>query len=894
MSLQMQSDVDAEINAQLASNDTGAITAAALRNVLHDMNATIFQIASSQGLAYSVFRYGAAGDGSTNDAAAFNGALAANAYVVAPTASYAIQGPAVAIPSGATLETYPGAALSYSGTGTLLISPGGAFVTKTYGDQHDGWLWARSTTGTRSSTQDPLGLLGRTGSFNFAFVTPADNGQTPGIVNNLVTFQQFGGTSVTGAREAFLGYLYQTNATSSSNPFRDYVGSVFIVETSSGDGGTLGAEQGAYFGGNSQSRLNAGAAHVLNATAHEFDVYNAAGCTVRWNWGINIASFNAVQGSSNDAAIVIYSGNSAPSNGNTYGPGVGFHNGLCFAEIAATGLPPVDAGATLIGTHFETLATFNAAYGVDLRGFTFANWAFASHNFHVDGVGNITGPSLTGGTLANNNLTLTSNSNANPSGDLLVLRGSTIYFQNAAAPSNLTYGIFYPSGGLFIGSSASDPGAENLKVQGGVTATTVAATTYSFAQQFVGSVTGGGGANAPAGGSTIDGLFLQNTMAATSSVQQDSPNIHLQGQGWNTSALASQRVDWIMTAVPVAGNPPTSQLSFGASINAGSYILAMQLTSQGYLGIGSTVFADSPITVNSNTVVSPGILPTGTLAHFVGGNGTGTAKFVFDAFGTAANFQSRRADTTAASPSAVQSGEGIFTFSGVGWGTTGWSAAAAQLNFVAAENFSDTTHGAYIAFSTSAPGGGALTERLRINASGGIGIGTTTDPGAGNLAVAGTAAASSTATGALTVAGGIGVAGTSCIAGIIATASGGLQVGTPTGGDPGAGKINVSGGIYLNNTAYTNPDYVFEKHFTGKIERFADKPGAARYRGRLSIEALERHVVENLRFPGIDDAPTDIFERGDIALEKLEETALYLFELNARIGRLERATAGRA
>ena len=74
----------------------------------------------------------------------------------------------------------------------------------------------------------------------------------------------------------------------------------------------------------------------LNATAHEFDVYNAAGCSVKWNWGINIVSFNAVQGSSNDAAIVIYSGNLAPSNGNNYGPGVGFHNGLCFAEIDST------------------------------------------------------------------------------------------------------------------------------------------------------------------------------------------------------------------------------------------------------------------------------------------------------------------------------------------------------------------------------------------------------------------------------------------------------------------------------------------------------------------------------------------------------------------------------
>jgi hypothetical protein len=86
---------------------------------------------------------------------------------------------------------------------------------------------------------------------------------------------------------------------------------------------------------------------------------------------------------------------------------------------------------------------------------------------------------------------------------------------------------------------------------------------------------------------------------------------------------------------------------------------------------------------------------------------------------------------------------------------------------------------------------------------------------------------------------------------------------------------------------------VFEHHFTGAIEKYADRPRAKDYRGRLAIDDLERHVATHLRFPGIGDEPTDIFERGDIALEKLEEHALYLFELNARIGHLERIAAGR-
>jgi hypothetical protein len=171
-----------------------------------------------------------------------------------------------------------------------------------------------------------------------------------------------------------------------------------------------------------------------------------------------------------------------------------------------------------------------------------------------------------------------------------------------------------------------------------------------------------------------------------------------------------------------------------------------------------------------------------------------------------------------------------------------------------------------------------------------IGSGTT-DPGAGNIAFGSAfgiysgstlvADYNTTNVGAWTFAAGIDLS------------SSGLLVGSATGGNPGTGKINVSAGIYLNNSAYTNPDYVFERHFTGKIERFADRPGATRYAGRLPLDALERHVAEHFRFPGISEEPTDIFERGDIALEKLEEQALYLFELNARVGRLERGPAER-
>jgi hypothetical protein len=123
---------------------------------------------------------------------------------------------------------------------------------------------------------------------------------------------------------------------------------------------------------------------------------------------------------------------------------------------------------------------------------------------------------------------------------------------------------------------------------------------------------------------------------------------------------------------------------------------------------------------------------------------------------------------------------------------------------------------------------------------------------------------------------------------LAAAINNGLQVGAaPTGGDKGAGTINVSSGIFLNNTSYTNPDYVLEYAFTGKIEKFADRKRAKTYAAPLSLPDLREHIKKTLRLPGISDEPADIFERADIALEKVEELTIYILGLHERIAALE-------
>jgi len=116
----------------------------------------------------------------------------------------------------------------------------------------------------------------------------------------------------------------------------------------------------------------------------------------------------------------------------------------------------------------------------------------------------------------------------------------------------------------------------------------------------------------------------------------------------------------------------------------------------------------------------------------------------------------------------------------------------------------------------------------------------------------------------------------------------GLQVGSATGGNLGSGKINVSGDIYKNNTAYTNPDFVFEHFYRGGIDKFAQSAGAADYAGLMPLADLRTYTQSNLRLPGMTDEPCGMFERGDQVLRYLEEHTLYLFDHEDRIEQLTR------
>lgn len=117
----------------------------------------------------------------------------------------------------------------------------------------------------------------------------------------------------------------------------------------------------------------------------------------------------------------------------------------------------------------------------------------------------------------------------------------------------------------------------------------------------------------------------------------------------------------------------------------------------------------------------------------------------------------------------------------------------------------------------------------------------------------------------------------------------GAILGNPSGGDLGAGILNVDVDVYLDNSKYTNPDYVLEHYWDGEIVKFANNSGALDYQGLMSIQEVKDFTKENYYLPWIDhDNPSGLGSRGDMALVGQETLMLYIFELEERIRELEK------
>jgi hypothetical protein len=148
------------------------------------------------------------------------------------------------------------------------------------------------------------------------------------------------------------------------------------------------------------------------------------------------------------------------------------------------------------------------------------------------------------------------------------------------------------------------------------------------------------------------------------------------------------------------------------------------IKSTSYNVTGAGVVSATGLIASKNTSA----IPAASNLFHVGAADANPATCTVDSFGTGnftaySEFDFRRANGTAASPSAVKDNDLMGLFGGIGYGATGYSGLArSQLRFTAVGNWSDTAQGAKISFLTTPANTTSTAVAFEILDSGVIGF----------------------------------------------------------------------------------------------------------------------------------------------------------------------------
>jgi len=146
----------------------------------------------------------------------------------------------------------------------------------------------------------------------------------------------------------------------------------------------------------------------------------------------------------------------------------------------------------------------------------------------------------------------------------------------------------------------------------------------------------------------------------------------------------------------------------------------------GTVGIGINATSQKLVVSANSSSTLPA--PIGVI-HLFGADGA-QPTMTIDGFAAAPVYLLRRANTTGASPSALQANDPIGVFGVAGYGSNAYQGTRARVGFFASENWTNSANGTYLTFNTTANGAATVggTERMRIDNAGNVGIGTTSPP----------------------------------------------------------------------------------------------------------------------------------------------------------------------
>jgi collagen type VII alpha len=176
-------------------------------------------------------------------------------------------------------------------------------------------------------------------------------------------------------------------------------------------------------------------------------------------------------------------------------------------------------------------------------------------------------------------------------------------------------------------------------------------------------------------------------------------------------------------AVGPAGSPDTQAqilTKLNQSVDGAAFVIR-----QGQTELSST--NKIRLTDPTGAIDKISMSPSGVIN--VGSDAASPSVFVTsstDQAGQSPVFTGRKSRGSLALPTAVQTGDNLFTISGIGYNGTNWPIASTAIVMPAREAFTTTGKGADIAFLTTQPGTTNRSEKFRVTGEGNVGVGTST------------------------------------------------------------------------------------------------------------------------------------------------------------------------